>query len=72
MQQIKGMMNTLSSASNPQLMLNQMLMSNPQLAKAFNLIRSMGGDSKTTFYNFANQMGVNPDQFINKFKQGLS
>ena len=65
-------MKMLSTASNPQFALNQMLMSNPQLAQAFNLIRSMGGDPKTTFYNYANQLGVNPEQFMNKFKQGLS
>ena len=58
-QQVKGMMNTVKVASNPQLALNQMLMSNPQLSQAFNLIRGMGNNPQTAFYNYAQQLGLN-------------
>lgn len=71
-QQFKTILQQLSSASNPQLMINNMLMTNPRLAQAFNLIRSAGGDPKTTFYNYARQMGVDPDNFINMLNKSLS
>lgn len=59
-------------AQNPQLALNQMLMSNPRLAQAFNLIRAMGGDGKTTYYNYARQLGIDPDAFLKQLNQSLS
>jgi len=71
-QQLKQIKQTVETAQNPQLAFNQMLMSNPQLAGAFNLIRAMGGDSKTAFYNYARQMGIDPDNFINMLNRSLS
>ena len=71
-QQFKQIKQTVEMAQNPQLALNQMLMTNPQLAQAFNLIRSMGGDGKTTYYNYAHQIGIDPDQFLNEIKKSLS
>ena len=45
-----------------------MLMSNPQLSQAFSLIRSMGGNPQTTFYNYAKQLGINPEEVLNSLK----
>ena len=61
-------MNQVQDAANPQLALNKLLMSNPQLAQAFNLIKSMGGNPQTTFYNYAKQMGVNPEDVLNSLR----
>lgn len=61
-------MHQVQAAANPQLALNQLLMSNPQLAQAFSLIRSMGGSPQTTFYNYAKQMGINPEEVLNSLK----
>ena len=55
-------------AQNPQLFLNQMLSSNPQLQQAINLIQQSGGDPKTTFMNMAQQMGVNPQDVLNQLQ----
>ena len=68
MQQVKNMMHQVQAAANPQFALNQMLMSNPQLAQAFSLIRSMGGNPQNTFYNYAKQMGINPEEVLNSLK----
>ena len=68
MQQVKNMMHQVQAAANPQLALNQLLMSNPQLAQAFSLIRSMGGNPQNTFYNYAKQMGINPEDVLNSLK----
>ena len=55
-------------AQNPQLMLNQMLMSNPQLQQAMELIKQNGGDPKTAFYNYAKQLGVDPETVLNSLQ----
>ena len=68
MQQVKNMMHQVQAAANPQLALNQLLMSNPQLAQAFSLIRSMGGNPQNTFYNYAKQIGINPEDVLNSLK----
>ena len=67
-QQIKNMMNKIKMAQNPQLFLNEMLSSNPQLQQVFNLIKQSGGDPKTTFLNMAQQMGVNPQDVLNQLQ----
>lgn len=72
MQQLKSIAQSVSTAQNPQLALNQIIMNNPQFAQAFNLIKLMGGDPKTTYYNYARQMGVDPDNFLQTVKQSLS
>lgn len=65
-QQIKGLMNQIKMAQNPQLALNEMLLNNPQLQQIINLIKNGGGDSKTAFLNMAKQMGINPQDVINQ------
>lgn len=65
-QQIRGIMNQIKVAQNPQLALTQLLLNNPRLQQAINLIKNSGGDAKTTFMNMAKQMGVNPQDVINQ------
>lgn len=65
-QQIKGLMNQIKMAQNPQLALNEMLLNNPQLQQIINLIKNGGGDPKTAFLNMAKQMGINPQDVINQ------
>lgn len=62
---LKNVMNTIQAAQNPQMMLNQMMMNNPQLKSAIELIRSNGGNMQTTFYNLAKQMNVDPQVVLN-------
>ena len=71
-QQFKSISQTVSAAKNPQAMMNQILANNPQMMQAINLIKLMGGDPKTAYYNYAKQVGVDPDIFLNSIKQSLS
>lgn len=64
-QQVLKMKQTIQAAQNPQQALNQMLMNNPQIANAIQFIKNNGGDPKTAFLNYANQLGVNPQEIIN-------
>lgn len=69
MQQIKGVMNQIKMAQNPQYALNQMLMSNPQIAQAVNFIKSSGGNPQQAFYNLAQQKGVDPQMVLNELQK---
>ena len=59
-------MNQIKMARNPQLMLNQMLMNNPQIGPIVELIKANNGDLQSTFYNLAKQKGVDPQTIINQ------
>lgn len=48
------------------MMFNQMLSNNPQLKQVMSFIQQNGGDPKQAFYNYAQQVGVNPQDIINQ------
>ena len=56
-------------AQNPQLFLNQLLMSNPQIAQVLEYIKQNGGYAQTAFYNYAKQMGLDPQMVLNTMQQ---
>lgn len=66
--QIKQMMNLVKSARNPQMMLNQMMQSNPQMKQVMDIVKQNGGDAKKAFYQMAQQKGVNPDEVLNMLR----
>ena len=53
---------------NPQQMINQMLAKNPKLNSIMSLLNSSNLSPKQFFYKYANEHGVDPDQFINSLK----
>ena len=61
---IKQMMNTLKSAGNPQMMLNQMMSQNPQLKQVMTYVQQNGGDAKTAFYKLVQEKGVDPNEIL--------
>lgn len=50
---------------NPQIMLNNAMLQNPQL-KA--VLDECGGDYQKAFYKFAEMQGVNPDEILQALK----
>ena len=65
MQKIKQMMGMIGGAQDPQAMINQLMINNPQMKQAMEIINQAGGDPKKAFYSLAEQKGVNPDDIIN-------
>lgn len=61
---IKQMIKTMQMTQNPQAALQSMLAQNPKLVQAMSLVKSMGTDPKTAFYNLASQNGVDADALI--------
>ena len=59
--QIKGMMNMVRGAKNPNLMLQQLMMNNPNMKNVMDYVNQNGGDPKQAFYKMAQEKGVNPN-----------
>lgn len=62
--QIKQMMNTFNTASNPQSVMQNMINNNPQMKQVMDFVRQSGGDPKQAFYKLAEQRGVDPNEVI--------
>ena len=67
-QQIKQMMNRLRAMQNPQDAFLQMAANNPLLQQAILFVKNNGGDAQTAFYNYAKQMGVDPQEVLNMLR----
>ena len=61
---IKNMLNTVRSAGNPQMMLNQMIGQNPQIRQVMEYVNNNGGDPKAAFYRLAQEQGIDPDEVL--------
>lgn len=62
------MMQMLKMSKNPQMMLQQMMQTNPQMKQAMDYINANGGDPKQAFYKLADEKGVDPEQFLNSIR----
>lgn len=65
---IKNMMSMVSGAQNPNMMISQLMNSNPQMKQVMDLINSAGGDPKRAFYELAQQKGVDPQEILDMMK----
>ena len=68
MQQIKQMMGMVKSAQNPQAMLNQLMMNNPQLKQVMDIVQQYGGDANKALSDMAQQAGFNPQDIWDMLK----
>ena len=64
---VKQMYKTLQASSNPQQMLQQMAMSNPQLQSAYQMM-SQAKDPQTAFVQAAKAKGLTDEQIQNGIK----
>jgi hypothetical protein len=56
------------NSSNPNEFLQNLISNNPKMQNVYNLMQSSGMSPKDFFYNYAQQNGVDPDQFLNSLK----
>lgn len=54
------------TSSNPNELLNNMISQNPRLQSVMQLMNSSGMTPKQFFYNYAQQQGIDPDEFLRK------
>lgn len=64
LQQAKQVLRQAMSLGNPQAMMNQMLMNNPNVNQALNFIKQAGNNPQSAFLALAKQKGVDPNEFI--------
>ena len=68
LQPVKQMMNAVSTAQNPQLALNNLIMNNPQMKQVMDIVQKHGGDPMAAFRAEAQARGVDPDEILNMLK----
>ena len=61
-------MNLVKNAKNPNLMLQQLMMNNPNINNIMNYVQQNGGNAKQAFYKMAQEKGVDPNQILNMLK----
>ena len=65
MGQIKQMMTAVKSAQNPEAMMKQLMMNNPNMKWVMEIVNQYGGDANKAFYAVAEQHGINPQEIMN-------
>ena len=68
MDPIRNMINTIKTAQNPQMMLQQMAQKNPMLQQAMQYVNQNGGDARTAFYKLAQERGVDPETILQQLR----
>lgn len=68
MSRVKQMMTAVRMAQNPQLAMQQMIRSNPQMQKVIDFVNTSGKTPEQAFYALAEQMGVDPQEVLNGLK----
>lgn len=63
-QPAKQALRQIMNLNNPQAMMNQILMNNPNIHEALNFIKQAGNNPQTAFINLAKQKGINPEDFM--------
>ena len=68
MGQIKQMIGMVRAAQNPQAMINQMMMNNPNMKRVMQIVNQYGGDANRAFQEMAQQNGINPQEIMDMMK----
>jgi len=64
MGQIKQIMQMVRSAGDPQAMLRQLAMNNPQVRQVMEIVQQHGGDPMAAFRAEAEALGVDPEEIL--------
>lgn len=65
---IKNLINSVKFASNPNQAIADMINSNPQMVKVFDLLKNSGKSPKELFYELAKQKGVDPNKILKQLQ----
>lgn len=57
--------NILQGQSDPSSIIQNILLKNPQMQNIMQLFQQSGMSAKQFFYQYAQQNGIDPDQFLN-------
>ena len=62
------MMQMVRSAGDPRAMLNQLMMTNPNMRQAMEIVQRYGGDAMTAFRETARERGIDPQEILDMMK----
>lgn len=65
---IMNIFRSVKNAQNPNLMMQSLVQSNPQIKQVMDFISQNGGNAKQVFYAAAQQKGVDPNTIINQLQ----
>ena len=68
MGQIKQMISMVRSAQNPKAMINQLMMTNPQMKQVMEIVKQYGGDPMRAFTETARENGMDPEEILGMLK----
>ena len=65
---VKQMISMIKSSGNPQMLLNQLMQTNPQMQQVMQIVQKYGGDANKAFYALAEEKGINPQEILDLLK----
>jgi len=65
---LKNLINTFKTSSNPQQLLTNLINNNPQMQSIYTLLQNSNKNPKELFYELANQRGIDPETILNLLK----
>lgn len=71
MMTLMAQMMQIRNSPNPDVAMQNLINSSPQLQGIMQYINQNGGDAKSAFYNMAAQQGVDPNPIINQVRSLL-
>lgn len=66
--QVKQLMQTVMTSQNPQMAIQNLMQSNPNMKQVIDYVNANGGNPKDAFYKLAKEKGVDPDSILNSLK----
>ena len=66
--QAKQLMQMIQTSQNPQMAIQNLMQSNPNMKQAIDYINANGGNPKEAFYKLAKERGIDPDTILNSLK----
>lgn len=65
---IKQMMSMVKMSRDPQAMITQMMMNNPQMKQVMQIVQQYGGDPMRALQSEAKKHGMDPNEILNMLK----
>ena len=66
--QLKNMMGMIKASGNPNALMQQMAMTNPNYKQVMEYVNQNGGDPKKAFFQMAQEKGVNPESILSMLR----
>ena len=66
--QIRQMISMIKGARNPQLLLSQLMQTNPQMQQVMEILNQYGGDANKALNELAAQNGIDPKEIYELMK----